>query len=223
MSFRDALNYYQVLADLRAKDLQAKQDKMLMDETNKILSDGSSPAGELTKQAVGEAIAGPPNPPSLSNDAQDIARAEQRYRAWRLKQKPLGDIYAYTPSESLQLAVHHVDTYILADTYLVLQDQAAIKQALKNRPVTIDDLVSLGFAPDMPESGSVAYGWPIRDKYEPDNEDTRIQLLAEFDNNGCVIWLETYSADGKTIALVELPRKSWTLLQVEELLSHFKE
>ena len=202
------------------RDMQLQQDKMFMDEVNKILGDGSSVAGDLTKQATSEAIA---NPPSLENEKHAIELAEQCYRAWRLQQKQLYDIYHYE-SKSLQIAAHHVDTYTLADAYLALQDQAATKQRLKERPVTVDDLVGLGFRPDLPESGSAAYGWPIRDKYEGDSEELRIQVLAEFDSDGvCVIWLETYSADGKTIALVELPRKSWTLLQVEELLSHFKE
>lgn len=221
MSLRDALDYYYILADLRAKDLRAKQDKMVMDETNKILGDGSSTAGELTKQA---ATTSQDNSPSLSNKPQDIELAEQRYRAWRLGQQSIANIYEHINDKSLQLAAHRVDAYILADTYLVLQDQAAIKRLLKERPVTSDDLVNLDFRPDLPESGVVVYGWPICDKYESDSEESGIQLLAEFNNDGtCVIWLETYDVDGKTIALVELPRKSWTLLQVEELLSHFKE
>lgn len=88
----------------------------------------------------------------------------------------------------------------------------------KEAEITEAQLLSLGFRPDMPESGDKCFGWVIHDKHGYNEKEPHTHVVASLESGKCTMWLETYDVDGRTMSLVELPRKLWTYKHVKILL-----
>lgn len=162
------------------------------------------------------------------SDVESVNKAKERYSAWCKDKKALAIIYPEYRQPQLQAIALAQDAYTLADAYISDEANRA-RIAAKKRPATELDLVSLGFRlssvdanANLGKAADKCWSWQIYDKhYSP--EEPHSHIVAAIENGVCTLWLESYDAAGKTLALTELQRKNWTVLQIEELLNGFRE
>ncbi len=162
------------------------------------------------------------------SDAEAINQAKARYSAWRRDNKPLALIYSEYRQPQLQIAALTQDACTLAEAYIDDDINRTRLEAMK-RPVTELDLVLLGFRLSGAESNDDlgraidrCWSWQIYDRHYS-AEEPHSHIVAAVENGVCTLWLESYDTAGKTLALTELQRKNWTVLQIEELLNGFRE